>query len=215
MMGNGSVIGGQYINGTVTLGLGGNLVVQSGLKRRKLNQENVSSWEDVTDSSKSGKLSAVGQAVTGAVLPRFVSKGASAAVGAAIDSSVRPPRTIHVDWADGKQSLIKLPEKLFTHLSMVLATTQVIQPTPDAESTNAAVAEPNISVTEQALTHLSGLIRERMPASNNSQSAPLETSTIQTSEISEQLSKLAALRDAGILTDEEFTAKKTQLLERI
>jgi hypothetical protein len=31
----------------------------------------------------------------------------------------------------------------------------------------------------------------------------------------DQLAKLAALRDQGILTDEEFTAKKAQLLERM
>ncbi|MDR5691837.1 SHOCT domain-containing protein [Agromyces indicus] len=33
--------------------------------------------------------------------------------------------------------------------------------------------------------------------------------------MTEQLTKLASLRDAGILTDEEFLAKKTELLARL
>lgn len=33
--------------------------------------------------------------------------------------------------------------------------------------------------------------------------------------ITEQLAKLAQLHDAGVLTDDEFAAKKTQLLERL
>ncbi|QNE48499.1 SHOCT domain-containing protein [Glaciihabitans sp. INWT7] len=34
-------------------------------------------------------------------------------------------------------------------------------------------------------------------------------------EIHDQLQKLASLRDSGILTDEEFTAKKAELLARL
>jgi hypothetical protein len=34
-------------------------------------------------------------------------------------------------------------------------------------------------------------------------------------DVAEQLQKLASLRDSGILTDEEFTAKKTELLARL
>ncbi|MFB9333405.1 SHOCT domain-containing protein [Actinoplanes octamycinicus] len=34
-------------------------------------------------------------------------------------------------------------------------------------------------------------------------------------DVVEQLTKLASLRDAGILTDEEFARKKAQLLERL
>ena len=42
---------------------------------------------------------------------------------------------------------------------------------------------------------------------------PAETSAPQP-DISEQLQKLASLRDSGILTEEEFTAKKAELLAR-
>jgi hypothetical protein len=106
----------------------------------------------------------VGQAVTGVALPRFMSKAAPAAVGATLDTTMRPPRTVRIDWADGKQSLIKLPDKLVTHLALILKSRQtaIVEPTPAAvEAGPAPVA--SLSVTEQALTHLSGLLKDRYP----------------------------------------------------
>jgi Short C-terminal domain len=38
---------------------------------------------------------------------------------------------------------------------------------------------------------------------------------VSTPSIPEQISQLAALRDAGILTEEEFNAKKAELLSRL
>lgn len=42
-----------------------------------------------------------------------------------------------------------------------------------------------------------------------------EPTAVPQPDIADQLVKLASLRDAGILTEEEFTAKKTELLERL
>ena len=44
---------------------------------------------------------------------------------------------------------------------------------------------------------------------------PAPTSTAPQPDVAEQLQKLASLRDSGILTDEEFTAKKAELLARL
>lgn len=139
MVGQGKVVGGDYINGTVSTGYRGDLVVQAGLKRRKLTPAEVSEWGEITDQATSGTgaASAVGKVVASAILPGMVGKMAGAALDATIGSTARPPRTIRVDWTDGKRSLIKLPEKLFTHLTLVLRDRQA----------EAAVAPPTEAVT--------------------------------------------------------------------
>lgn len=121
-MATGRVIGGHYLNAPVnTAPIGSALVVQTGLRWRKLNEEQVLSWSVESPEQKSGTLSAVGQAVAGAVAPRFLGKAASAAVGAAWDAKIKPPRLVRVRWTDGKQSLIKLPESLYQHFAMMLS----------------------------------------------------------------------------------------------
>lgn len=161
---------------------------------------------------KSGVASAVGQAIAGAVLPRLISKNASAAVGTAIDSTVRPPRTVRVSWIDGKQSLIKLPDKLFTHLALVLESrrTKTVE-TPPAEPEK-VLGTPG--ATEQALTLLSGFVKDRAFQRNARAPESSESAATPQPDVADQLVKLAGLRDAGILSDQEFTAKKTELLER-
>lgn len=210
---NGRVIAGHFLNAVVTTTpIGNGVVVQSGLKWRKLNHEQVAEWEEVPSES-TGTLSAVGQAVTGAVLPRFISKGASAAVGAAIDANVRPSHTVRVDWADGKRSLLKLPDQLFAHLEVMLKDRRaaVAPPVPHtsepAGSGLAPTAQP--TVTEQAFSLVSGLLKERKAAPS-----PESTAT-EKSDVAEQLMKLASLRDAGVLTEDEFAAKKAELLSRM
>lgn len=120
----GRVVGGHLTNGTVLsggLGAKGDLLVQLGFKRQKLNTDTVREWEDITTMGAAGGVaSAIGQAAAGAILPGFVGKAAGAAVGAAMRSG----HTVHVDWVDGKQSIIQLPEKLFMVLSVLLKTQQ-------------------------------------------------------------------------------------------
>lgn len=212
----GRVIGGHYLNATVSPGIGSQLVVQSGLKRRKLSEEQVAAWEEIVPESKSGTISAVGQAVAGVVLPRFMSKTASAAVGATLDATMRPPRTVRIDWADGKQSLIKLPDKLFTHLGLILKNQQtaVAEPMPAAIEADPAPVAP-LSVTEQTLTHLSGYLKNRFPSPATRTPEILSPALALELDVTEQLTKLAALRDAGILTEVEFATKKAELLARI
>lgn len=214
-MNYGRVVGGHYLNATVQPAMvGSDLVVQAGLKWRKLNEEQVAQWEEVP-ADENRTVSVVSQAVAEAVLPRFISKTASAAVGATIDSTMRPPRTIRIRWVDGKTSLVKLPHKLFTHLALVLEDREA-KPVEQVPETAEAAPTPGApSMTEQAFTHLSGLLKggrfsqvERAPES----STPVPTGQ---PEVTEQLMKLAGLRDAGILTEDEFAMKKAELLNRI
>lgn len=216
-MSNGRVVGGHYLDGTVsTTVIGSVLVVQSGLKRRKLTDEEVASWQEIISEPKAGMASAVGQAVVGAVLPRFMSKSASAAVGAALDTSRRSTHLVRVDWVDGKQSLLKLPEELFTHLELML---ERLQSEPDtsavvaaAEAAASAPAEQP-SLAEQALTQVAGLLRDKIPSPRKLEPKPLESTP--RSEIAEQLTTLSELRGTGILTEDEFAAKKAELLARL
>jgi hypothetical protein len=46
MASHGRVTGGHYLNATVSPGIGSQLVVQAGLKRRKLSEEQVTAWEE-------------------------------------------------------------------------------------------------------------------------------------------------------------------------
>lgn len=174
----GRVVGGHLTNGTVLsggLGAKGDLLVQLGFKRQKLNTDTVREWEDITTMGAAGGVaSAIGQAAAGAILPGFVGKAAGAAAGAAMRSG----HTVHVDWVDGKQSIIQLPEKLFMVLSVLLKTQQRFAEAP------------------------------RTPAAGTPAPAAQADAT-------EQLAKLASLHHQGILTDNEFTTKKTELLKRL
>jgi hypothetical protein len=53
------------------------------------------------------------------------------------------------------------------------------------------------------------------PASNNPQHSTSGSSSASANDVFELIGKLASLRDAGALTDEEFNSKKSELLSRI
>ncbi|GAA4605381.1 hypothetical protein GCM10023107_71850 [Actinoplanes octamycinicus] len=93
-------------------------------KRFKLTTETVLKWEELPSSE--GLAGAVGQAAAKAALPGMLGK----AVGAGLGAAMKPPRTVRVDWADGNQSVIELPEKLFLVFSVLLESRQVVTVTP-------------------------------------------------------------------------------------
>jgi hypothetical protein len=149
MSGQGKVVAGHYIDATVSTGFRGDLVVQTGLKGRKLTAAEVAEWEEITAEAGGGSavVGAVGKIVAGAVLPGFMGKVAGAALDATVKSASRPPRTVRVDWSDGKESLIRLPEQLFTHLTVVLKDRRAAAPlTPDPA---AAQPAPQFDVAQQ------------------------------------------------------------------
>lgn len=207
----GKVIGGAYLNASVTTATFGNdLVVQTGLKGRKVTAENVVSWQEVPFEVKDGALTAMGKAAAGVALPGRFGKAASAAVGAAFDSK-KPDHHVRIEWADGKQSLAKLPDALFTHLDLVLGERRIAnaEPSPAPQTVPEPVAP---SIVDKTFDLVSDLVKDRLPS--KSQKAP-EISAAAQVDVTEQLHKLASLRDAGILTDEEFAAKKAELLARL
>lgn len=210
----GRVVGGDFLHAAVTTApVGSTLVIQSGLKWRKLNSEQVAEWDEVVSEAHTSTISAVGQAVAGAVLPRVISKGASAAVGAAFDAKNPPQHTVRIDWADGKRSLLKVSDQMFTHLALVLkdrrAATPAPVPPPPPPSGVGGTPATTPTVAEQALSLVSSLRKER------SAPPPPPPTPVETPDVLEQLSKLAALRDAGVVTGDEFAAKKAELLSRM
>ncbi|MGB3414861.1 MAG: SHOCT domain-containing protein [Microbacteriaceae bacterium] len=180
MANDGEVIGGEYLNAKVSTNRKGELVLQSGMKKLpKLDPETVAHWCDISEAQISnimGRVGAVGQAVAG-ILPGFVGKMATAAVTATFDLT----KMVRVDRLDGEQSVLKFPEGLYTHLSVVLRDQQ---------------QESDEELDEDA--------------------APAPVAALNANpDFSDQLKKLADLRDQGILSEAEFSQKKTELLARI
>lgn len=211
MVGYGRVVGGDYKGATVSTPVGSTLVVQAGLKFRKLTPENVAEWDEVVTDGKGNPVGAVSKAVAGAVLPGQIGKAASMAVGATFDA-MGSSHVVRVDWADGKRSLIKLPDGMFKHFELVLENQRALptEPSP-GQVVPGPVEKP--TVTEQAFSLVSGIINDRLPTPTKTPQA--DQAPVTTPDVTELISKLAALREAGILTDDEFTAKKAELLARL
>jgi hypothetical protein len=215
MASSGKVIGGTYMDSAVTTAsFGSGIVIQSGFRGRKVDGETVAQWEEVPLESRGAKTAS---AVVEAVLPRFLSKGASAAIRASIDSSSRPPRAARIEWTDGKQpSLLKLPDDLFTHFELLLSARRAVSaPGPVAEEvavvSTAVIVDPIAppqTMSEQAFSLVQGLLKNRNRSAE-------EAVSVTAPDLPEQLKQLASLRDAGILTEEEFAAKKADLLNRM
>jgi hypothetical protein len=178
-MADGKVVGGQYMNAMVLLTSKGDVALQVPLKFKKvpLNDDTVAKWEELAQESRggaAGAIGAVGQAVAGAVLPGIVGRMASAAIGSTINSTTRPPRTIRIDWTDGKQSLIQLPEKLFTHFAVLLKDRQA-KPAASSDApatdTSKPAGEPDVveQIAKLALLRDQGVLTEAEFAAKKSE----------------------------------------------
>jgi hypothetical protein len=192
MMFYGKVVGGHYINATIATNRKGELALTSpGFKRTpNLTADAVAAWQEIfpeTRGGAAGAVSSVGQAVARAALPWGAGKAASAAVTSTVDL-VMGGRTVFVDWVDGKQSLVQLPEKLFQHLAILLK---------DLRIETAPAPAPTPAAPVGLLGQLAGMASASQP------------------DVTKQIAKLAALRDQGALTEAEFAAKKAELLDRI
>jgi hypothetical protein len=209
----GRVIGGAYLDaGVTTATFGSDLVVQTGIKGRKLTVESIASWQEIPVEVKDNAFTAMGKAAAGVALPGRFGKAASAAVGAAFDSK-KPDHHVRVDWADGKQSLMKLPDVLFTHLELVLSDRRVANADPTLPSQSDGEVVPP-SIADKTFDLVSGLVKDRFPSKAPANQEISATPATQF-DVADQLHKLGSLRDAGILTDEEFATKKAELLARL
>lgn len=192
----GKVVGGDFMNATILPNRKGELALNLGIKKTpNLTAEAVATWEEIISETRGGAAGAaskVGQAVARAGLPGRAGKAASAAVGSVVDS-IGAKHTVRVDWVDGKQSLIQLPDKLFQHLAIMLKDCRIATAAP-------AVAAPMPASPPGVFGQLAKLAGAAPAAQPD---------------VIEQIAKLAALRDQGALTDDEFAAKKAELLGRI
>jgi hypothetical protein len=211
MVGYGRVVGGDYKGATVSTPVGSTLVVQAGLKFRRLTPENVAEWDEVVTDGKGNPVGAVSKAVAGAVLPGQIGKAASAAVGATFEA-IGASHVVRVDWADGKRSLIKFPDGMFKHFELVLENQRALL----ADSSPGHVVPGPVekpTVTEQAFSLVSGIIKDRIPTATKT--SPADQGPAATPDVTELISRLASLCEAGVLTKDEFAAKKAELLARL
>lgn len=207
MVFSGKVVGGDFMGKEVGTNQKGELVVRNADTvgyiwpvDRKVVPETVREWEEVIaePNNASNLFGAVGQAVAGAALPGVLGKAASAAVGAGVEAAKRS-RIARIEWADEKTSLFRLPQGLFVHLEVVLEDRRA-EPVAVPKAVIAPVVEPPLDPAGQVLEQVAGLIKDRRG--------------IQV-DVIDQIEELAALRDRGIITEEEFAAKKAELLGRI
>ena len=210
LSGQGRVVGGHLANGTVVAGgtspfsKNSDLSIQHAsnpFKRHRVNSDTVTEWEEL--ATKDGVAGAVGRAAASAAIPGRVGK----AVGAGLGAAVKSGHTVRVTWAaDGKQSIIELPEKQFMVFSVLLKDRQVATDLSKGSEIERAPARPAASerIADLALSVLS---RSRQEAAM-AREAPAQ-------DVAEQIAKLAALHAQGILTDAEFSDKKTELLQRL
>ena len=200
----GKVLAGSYVNATTSINWKGELALTGVAFKRapNLTADNVATWEEVPIEARGDKRDAagkIGQAVARAALPGSIGKAASAAVSSTVDSMKTSSRHVRVEWADGKQSLISLPNKEFQHLATVLSDRRIGGDVPiPSSAAPPAAAPPATSGIVGQITKLAA------PALGGQQP-----------DVMEQLAKLGALRDQGVLTEEEFAAKKAEMLGRL
>jgi hypothetical protein len=192
----GKVIGGDYMSATVSTNRKGELALSPlGFKRTpNLTADTIASWEEVFPEKRGGAkdaISKVGQAVSLATLRGPAGKAAAAAVGSAADLVGGSNHTIRVRWMDGKQSMIQLPDEQFQHLAILLGDLQIPSEAPTQVAAPDQAQTPGVI---SQLTKLAGVVRPTQP------------------DAADQIARLAELRDQGVLTDAEFTAKKAEIL---
>jgi hypothetical protein len=195
----GKVLGGQFVNATVSINMKGELALRGqGFKRTpNLTADAVTSWKEVPDESRGGAADAIGKmgkAVSLVALPGAAGRAAAAAVGSAMESMTGAPRSVRVEWVAGGQSLIRLPDDLFLHLATLLSDLQIDSDVPLGSSGDSETGAENFTGVIGQLTSLADVVR-RVP-----------------SDVTDQILKFAALRDQGVLTEKEFEAKKAELL---
>jgi len=192
----GDVVGGQYVRATIDINRKGELALSLGLRKMpSLTDETVASWEEVLPGHTGAVATAVGMVggvVARAALPRVIGRAASAAVDSIADLA-SAGHTVRIDWVDGNQSLVKLPDKLFQHLAILLRDRRIA-----GDEATGTDHEPGT------------------PADSPGLGAQLATSLLnRPPDVTKEIAQLARLRDQGVLTEDEFTAKKTELLGRI
>lgn len=209
LSGQGRVVGGHLANGSVLSGgttpfsKNSDLSIQhtsNPFKRHRINSETIREWEELP--AKDGVMGAVGRAAASAAIPGRIGKAVGAGLGAAVNSG----HTVRVTWVDGKQSIIELPEKQYMVLSVLMGALRIATEPPESPTTDLPVPTSGVGET---ITDLAASVLSRR------RQAPPSAETSPTLDVSDQITKLAALHAQGILTDSEFSEKKAELLKRL
>lgn len=208
LTGQGRVVGGHLSSGSVVIGgatqfsRNSDLSIQHAsnpFKRHRINAQTVTEWEKL--DPKEGVGGAIGRAAATAAIPGRFGKAVGAGLGAAMNSG----HTVRISWADGKQSIIALPEKQYMVLSVLLKDRQIATELPQRLAPEAPSAQPGVS--DRVAGALSVFTKGKHESST--------TEGVRPHDVTEQISKLAALHAQGILTDAEFADKKAELLRRL
>ena len=102
------------------------------------------------------------------------------------------------------RSVVELPNKLYSVLTTLLKDQQII---PDELPQTPQTDEGKQGVAEQVIGLATSVLRKEV-GGGKSDAGP-------SADVMDQISKLSSLHAAGILTDEEFQTKKTELLGRL
>jgi len=197
----GQVIGGNFVNATVNIDQSGNLGLFLGSQEaQNVTADTVSAWEEIVAQAgggAAGVVSKVGTAVARSALPSVLGKAAAAAVGSIADIAISSVHTVRVEWIDGTQSLMKLPNKLFQHLAIMLKDHQMTTVTSTPTTSEVAAADAQSTSVIDQVTKIATPLLSKQP------------------DIVKQIAALAELHAQGVLTDDEFAAKKAELLDRM
>lgn len=197
LIGQGRVVAGYMNRGDVVATKHG-LALQLTLVRRQVTPETVKSWEEL--DVEAGLVQKAGGAAIGAVIPGALGR----AVGASFNAAAQSGHTVRLDWENGKQSVIELPNKLFSVLLTLLRDKQILS---EVTAVPEAPRMESPSVVEQALGLASSVLKKDREIEKPAAAGG--------SELMDQIARLSRLRDEGVLTDEEFQIKKTELLGRL
>ena len=137
-----SVSGTVVVGGATQFSRNSDLSIQlasNPFKRHRINAETVTDWEEL--DPREGVGGAIGRAAAAAAIPGRVGKAVGAGLGAAMNSG----HTVRVSWADGKQSIIALPEKQFMVFSVLLKDRQIATELPEKLVSDVPPAQPGVS----------------------------------------------------------------------
>ena len=193
MAGYGKVVSGHYSNSTVSANAHGQLVVNSFLRPHKFTKATVARWEllgvESRGRSRIGGVARRAGNALGSVVASVLTWDLFVGSDGSMTGSLF---TVRIDWVDGRQSLVTLPKQLFDLLTANLTDRRATPVPPPPAALPLAPAASSLAPPAPALS----------PAAPQS-------------DVIEQISRLALLRDQGIVTEVEFATKKAELLARL
>jgi hypothetical protein len=213
--GHGTVVAGHMVNCEVLAGKQGLLIQGTLFSKLHVCSETVRDWREL--KPEQGVLQKGGVEAVAAFVPGRKGKALGAALGAVMTSG----HTVQINYVDGKHSVIELPNKLFMVLRAFLGDCQLPSPVQEdsgkeLDSTLPGTVERVAGVAQQTVDAFSALIKRntRVSAASSVVSVAAKSESKE-KDVFQAISQLSQLHDSGIITDEEFTSKKSELLKKL